>query len=264
MKNKIENNSLNHLAIDCRQISYKYPDGRIALQKIDLQIPDGQKTGIIGPNGAGKSTFLSLLNGTRQAEGQLHIYDLEVNKANDKKIKTMVGLVFQNPDEQLFCPTIFEDVAFGPLNLGLNNETVAERVSIALEEVGLTGYEHRSSIHLSYGEKKLASIASILSMQPRLIAMDEPTSNLDHLHRRKIINWIKETPRTIIITSHDLDLLLETCQRVIILNAGQKVADGTINKILSDDRLLGENNLEPPLSFRYEQNRNRIWLSKRN
>lgn len=240
---------LSKPALVCEDVKFEYQDGIKALQGIDLTINEKEKVGIIGPNGAGKSTFLSILNGVRKGKGNIYVYGIDVTEKNYKIIRKTVGLVFQNPDDQLFCPTIFEDIAFGPLNLGISEKAIKERVHQVLKEVGLSGFENRSSIHISFGEKKLASIASILSMDPSIVALDEPTSNLDHAHRRKIINWIKKNERTILITSHDLDLLLETCSRVVVLNSGKKVADGPVHEILSDAKLLEKNNMELPLSL---------------
>ena len=231
-------------------VGYQYAENIIALKSINLQIDKDEKVGIIGPNGSGKSTLLNLLNGSYHGSGQLYINGTEVNKQTDRQIKSMVGVVFQNPDDQLFCPTIFEDVAFGPTNYGITETELDKRVTESLNEVGLEGYENRSSDHLSFGEKKLASIASIISMRPDIVAMDEPVSNLDHAHRRKIINWIKKSERTIIVTSHDLEMLLEVCNRVIILNKGIKVADGDILEILTNQELLENNNLDLPISLK--------------
>lgn len=236
-------------AVEARELSFRYPDGVQALRQVDFQIDQGEKVAIIGPNGSGKSTLLTLLNGVRRGTGHLTIFGMAVVKENLKEIKKSVGLVLQNPDDQLFCPTIFEDVAFGPLNLSLPPVAVRERVAMALRDVGLEGYENRSSFHLSFGERKLASIATVLSMQPRLIAMDEPTSNLDLAHRRKIIRWLQRSDRTLVLTTHDLDMALETCGRVIILNRGQINASGPSAEILTDDSLLKENQLELPLSL---------------
>ena len=247
------NNDRQLVALSCSDIKFSYSDGTEALKGINLKINDGEKVGIIGPNGAGKSTFLNLLNGIRSAKGVLEIYGFPVNNKNSAKIKSLVGVVFQNPDDQLFCPTIFEDVAFGPFNLGLSKEDVTERVEKALSEVGLPGYGTRSSLHLSFGERKLAAIATILSMSPKIIAMDEPTSNLDPKHRRKIINWIKMKKQSFIITSHDLDMLLDTCQRILIFNKGTIIKDDLAEVILRDKKLLEENDLELPLSL--QQNR---------
>ncbi len=234
-------------AIRANEITFVYPDGTAALRGLSFRVAEGEKVAVIGPNGSGKSTMLTMLNGVRKGGGQLGIFGYPVTKENLTQVKKLAGLVFQNPDDQLFCPTIFEDVAFGPLNMGLSAEEVKSRVSSALTSVGLAGFENRSSFHLSFGERKLASIATVLAMKPRLIAMDEPTSNLDLAHRRKIINWINQNRQTIILTSHDLDMILETCGRTIIINKGKIVADGPVREILRNKDLLESNDLELPV-----------------
>jgi cobalt/nickel transport system ATP-binding protein len=190
-----------------------------------------------------------LLNGIRRGKGDLTLFGYPVTKKNAGEIKKLVGIVFQNPDDQLFCPTIFEDVAFGPLNMGYDDEEIKQIVTAALKNVGLEGFENRSSFHLSFGERKLASIATVVAMNPRLYALDEPTSNLDLAHRRKIIHWLQENHKTLVITTHDLDMALETCDRVVLLRDGRVVADGRAEKILVDKELLERNNLELPLSL---------------
>ncbi len=245
--NKLQSDT--EIAIEAQKISFRYPDGVIALREVNFRIHKGEKVAIVGPNGSGKSTLLTLLNGVRRGQGELKVFGIPVTRENARKIKPLVGLVFQNPDDQLFCPTIFEDVAFGPLNLGLPPAEVHRRVEQALRNVGLEGFGPRSSFHLSFGERKLASIATILSMEPRIIAMDEPTSNLDLSHRRRLIRWIQQCTRTIIITSHDLDMILETCDRVMILNRGRITADGPVREVLTDRELLEKNELELPLSL---------------
>jgi cobalt/nickel transport system ATP-binding protein len=242
-------NKMKSFAILAKDLRYNYPDGTAALKGITFQIQTGEKVAVIGPNGSGKSTLLTLFNGVRTAEGTLNIFDLPIIKKNLPYIKKSVGIVFQNPDDQLFCPTIFEDVAFGPLNLGLSPEMVKQKVYFALKQVGLSGYGSRSSFHLSYGERKIASLATVLAMEPQIIAMDEPTSNLDLSHRRKIITWIQQSHQTIIVTTHDLDMILDTCERVLMLNKGKLVADNTVKKILTDRHLLEANDLELPLSY---------------
>lgn len=244
--------SLKDSAVLFTDVGFSYPGNIVALQNINLRIDKGEKIGIIGPNGSGKSTLLNLLNASYMGSGEISINGIRISKKTDREIKSMVGLVFQNPDDQLFCPTIYEDVAFGPANYGINETELNRRVIESLKEVGLEGFEDRSSNHLSFGEKKLASIAAIISIHPDIVAMDEPVSNLDHKHRRKIINWIKKSEHTIIVTSHDLEMLLEVCKRVIILNKGIKVADGTITEILGNKTLLETNNLEMPLSLKNE------------
>ena len=210
------NTQIPETALRCSDVSFRYPNGTIAVSDLSVTVRDGEKIGIIGPNGAGKSTFLSLLNGIREAEGTIQIYGIPVNKKNSAKIKSLVGLIFQNPDDQLFCSTIFEDVAFGPFNLGLKKEEVVLKTREALLEVGLKGYDSSSSLHLSFGERKLAAIATVLSMSPKIIAMDEPTSNLDSKHRRKIINWVKNNERTTLIISHDLDVITLNLEHIIV------------------------------------------------
>lgn len=247
----ITDSGKNIPAILLKDAGFIYPGNITALEHINIHINQGEKVGIIGPNGSGKSTLLGLLNGSYHATGEIFINGIEITKKSDRDIKAMVGLVFQNPDEQLFCPTIFEDVAFGPVNYGVEKSQLDEIVSEALSDVGLPGYENRSSDRLSFGEKKLASIASIISIKPDIIVMDEPVSNLDHKHRRKIINWINKIDKTIIVTSHDLEMLVDTCNRVIILNNGNKIADGPIMEILGNPDLLESNNLEQPLSIRH-------------
>ncbi len=234
-------------AVELNNVSYHYPDGVEALININLTIQKQEKVAVIGPNGAGKSTLITLLNGVRKAEGEIRILEYPVVKKNFPVIRAMIGIVFQNPDDQLFCPTIYEDIAFGPLNSGFSEEDIEKSVQDALEEVDLKGYENRSSFHLSFGERKRASIATILALKPEIIAMDEPTSNLDPAHRRKIIGWIKNRQETFIVTSHDLDMIWETCSRAVILNKGKIVADGTAKEILSDKIMLEENDLELPL-----------------
>jgi len=235
------------ITVILQEVSFSYPDGTKAVDNISFSVKEGEKLAIIGPNGAGKSTLLTLLNGVYEAKGEIRIFEFEVNRKNRRKIKSFIGLVFQNPDDQLFCPTIHEDVAFGPLNFGMDKEQIEHRVAAALKEVGLIGYGQRSSFHISYGERKLAGIATVLSYDPPLIALDEPTSNLDPVHRRKIINWIRNSERTFIVATHDLDMALETCERVIILNTGKIVADGPAGTILRNRKLLETNQLELPL-----------------
>ncbi len=237
-------------AIHIRDVSYRYPDGILALDGVSLKIMPGERVGIIGPNGAGKSTLLNLLNGIfKPKRGFVQIFAQPITKKNQDLIKQWVGLVFQNPEDQLFCPTVFDDVAFGPLNFGFNKEDVRQKVKQALNEVGLVGYEQRSTLSLSFGEKKLVAIATALSMEPRIVALDEPTSNLDALHRRKIIDWIGKNGRTCVITSHDLDMIYDTCHRTVILNKGKIIAVGETREILKDKKILESNDLELPLSF---------------
>ena len=234
-------------AVICEHVAYAYPNGTIALKEVSMRIADGEKVAIIGPNGAGKSTFLTLLNGVRRPQGQIKIFGIPVVPKHYREVRAYVGLAFQNPDDHLFCSTVYDDIAFGPQNMGLGKEETDKRVRQSLEEFDLLDKIYSHSLNLSFGERKLVSLASILSMQPGLIALDEPTGNLDARHRRKIINWIKNYRKTVIITTHDLDLALETCDRTFIFNQGIVAASGDCHSILTDENLLSNNKLELPL-----------------
>jgi cobalt/nickel transport system ATP-binding protein len=239
----------NRIAVSLRDVFYAYPDKTIAIDGISFEIGIGEKVALIGPNGAGKSTLVTLLNGVLRGQGTIEIFGTKLEKKSIKTIKSKVGIVFQNPDDQLFCPIVYEDVAFGPMNFGFSKQNITERVKKALSEVGLQGYENRSSLNLSYGEKKLASIATILSTNPSLIVFDEPSSNLDPFHRRKIIDWIRQSNRTIIIATHDLDMVAETSQRVLVLREGKLIADNSAVSILTNRKLLEANQMELPLTL---------------
>ena len=233
-------------------LSFGYEKERPVVNDLSFAVEAGERVGIIGPNGAGKSTLLLLLNGILKPwQGTIEVLGLRSCEQNQEQIKQRIGLVFQNPEDQLFCPTVFEDVAFGPINFGLSRDEVKIRVSQALDEVGMTGFEERSTLNLSFGEKKLTAIATILSMKPQIVLLDEPTGNLDAIHRRKIIQWVAQNGRTCLITSHDLDMIYDTCERTVVLNRGRIVADGPTRRILQDRPLLEQNDLELPLRFQY-------------
>ncbi|HGY56282.1 MAG TPA: ABC transporter ATP-binding protein [Caldithrix abyssi] len=240
-------------AVVCQGVGYTYPNGTVALSDISLTIQEREKVAIIGPNGAGKSTFLTLLNGLRKPEGEIRVFNMPVSDKFVKRIRALVGLAFQNPDDHLFCPTVFDDVAFGPLSKGLSQEETAVAVQRALEEIGLQNKMQAQSLNLSYGERKLVSLASILAMQPRLIALDEPTGNLDAWHRRRLINWISRYRGTLLLATHDLDMALETCQRVFLFNQGVLAASGDCQTVLSNRVLLHNNKLELPLTLQSNQ-----------
>lgn len=240
----------NVAAVKLSKVSFEYEKNIRVINNIDLTIKQNSRVAIIGPNGAGKSTLITLLNGVRKGEGEIKIFGTVINSVSKKYVRETVGIVFQNPDDQLFSHTIFEDVAFGPLNLGIHKSEIKDIVSRTLEEIGLSGFENREPHHLSFGEKKLASIATVIAMNPKIIALDEPTSNLDPFHRRKIINWInKNDDRTVMVTSQDLDFVAETCDRVVLMNSGKICADGKPSEILKNEGLLKENFLELPLSL---------------
>jgi cobalt/nickel transport system ATP-binding protein len=231
------------VAVEIKGLSFCYPDGTKALEDINITIFKGESVGIIGPNGAGKSTFLLHLNGILRGEGLVRVFGMDVNNGNLKNIRKKVGMVFQDPDSQLFCPTLFDDVAFGPLNCGLKPQIIKDKVASALESVNLRGFEERSPHHLSLGEKKRAALATVLSMEPEMIVLDEPTSNLDPRSKREIIQLLKGFNITKIIASHDMDLIWQICDRVILLNKGRKIEDADTSLILQNDKLLLSNGL---------------------
>ncbi len=236
--------------IEADEVCFTYPDGHEVLKGLSCQIHQGEKVALIGPNGAGKSTFMSHLNGVELAtSGRVLIGGLEVGKENLKEVRRKVGIVFQDPDDQLFCPTVFDDVAFGPLNLGLPREEIETRVQEALAVVGLQGFEERSSFHLSFGERKRLALATVLSYQPDVLVFDEPSTNMDPLNRRNLITWLKESEKTVLLCTHDLDIALEVCSRCLLLVDGRIEADGPAAEILYNRRLLEENKLELPLAL---------------
>lgn len=240
---------MSRKAVEIRDLSFAYPDGTEALCNINLDVSEGESLGIIGPNGAGKSTLLLHLNGILQGEGYIRIFDLEVNDKNLPSIRSKVGLVFQDPDNQLFMPTVFDDVSFGPINMGMSKEEVDTSVKEALKEVDMLKVISRPSHHLSFGQKKRVAIATVLSMKPQILALDEPGSNLDPRHRRQLINFLKNLRLTKIIATHDLDLVLEICQKVALIDKGRVVAEGESLDILKDRALLEKHSLEIPYSF---------------
>jgi cobalt/nickel transport system ATP-binding protein len=229
--------------IQTHQIAYRYPDGTHALRGIDLQVNDGEKVALVGPNGAGKSTLLLLLNGLFQSEGEIVIDGLTLNKANQDRIRALLGVVFQNPDDQLFSPTVFEDVAFGPIYQGLAHEDVEQRAIDALRAVHMLDYIKRNPYHLSGGEKKRIAIATVLAMQPRALLMDEPTAGLDPRARRELIELLEELPQALVIATHDLEMVRRLTPRMVILNHGELIRDGVSADLLGDKDMLLENGL---------------------
>ena len=210
-------------AVEIRNLNYTYPDGTKALRDINLDIFAGESVGIIGPNGAGKTTFLLHLNGILKGEGFIKILDFEMNGKNLAQIRNEVGLVFQDPENQLFMPTVFDDVSFGPVNMMLPSAEIQASVNEALKEVGMPDSMKRSSHHLSFGEKKRVSIATVLSMRPQILVLDEPTSNLDPKGRRNIIKLLKGIDKTKVIASHDLEMISKICSRYVFLEKGTNV-----------------------------------------
>jgi cobalt/nickel transport system ATP-binding protein len=224
--------------IEINHLSYDYPDGTPALRDIDLVVYRNESIAILGPNGAGKSTLLYHLNGTLIGDGKVTILGLPIEKKNLKEIRKRVGLVFQNPEDQLFCPTVFDDVAFGPLNMGLGEERVRHRVEKALEMVGLKGFEGRSVHHLSEGEKKRVALATVLAMDSEILVFDEPTDNLDPTGSRTLIERIRLIPQTKVIVTHHLSVVVDLCERAVLLRGGRKAEDLPIRELLKNRDLL--------------------------
>ena len=251
-------------AIEIRHLSFTYPDGHQALKGLNLAVERGECLGLVGPNGAGKSTLLLHLNGLIPSpSGAVRILGEAINKQSLPKVRQKVGLVFQNPDDQLFCPTLFEDVAFGPLNSQVPAEEVPGRVAQALKKVGLEGFEQRSPHHMSVGEKRKASLATILSMDPEIIVLDEPSSNLDPRSRKELIRLLASFTETRIVATHDLDMVLQLCDRVALMDQGAVVALGLPEEILSDEKLLKSHGLELPEILRLVPLEKRLELVSR-
>ncbi|MEE9315725.1 MAG: ABC transporter ATP-binding protein [bacterium] len=224
--------------VEIKNLSYTYPDGTPALNGVSLDAMEGESIGIIGPNGAGKSTLLLHLNGILQSKnGAIKVLGMPLTNRNLRKIRSKVCLVFQDPEDQLFMPTVFDDVAFGLINLGYHAQTVRGKVGEILERVDLSGRENRSAHHLSFGEKKLVSLATVLVMEPEILLLDEPTSNLDRKEKRGIIKFLQEIDKTKIIVSHDLEMIEQLCQRVVVMNRGKVVFTGDKEIIKDDSRL---------------------------
>jgi cobalt/nickel transport system ATP-binding protein len=233
-------------AIQIQNLSFSYPDGRQALKEICLEIGAGEKVAAVGPNGAGKSTLLLHLNGILHGEGRVRVSGLEVNGKNARAVRARVGLVFQDPDDQLFSTTVFEDVAFGPLHLGLPPDEVRRRAAAALEAVGMAGHEDRMPHHLSLGERKRIAIATVLAMQPEILVLDEPSAGLDPRTRRSLIAILRALPQTMLVASHDMRLVWDLCPRTVVLDGGQIVADGATVELLQDKALMARHGLETP------------------
>ncbi len=241
---------MSHHKIEARNLRFSYPGGQSAVKDVSFKIHHGEAVGIIGANGAGKSTLLMLLMGVLfPCSGEVLVGDVRVAKKTLPMIRQRLGMVFQDPDDQLFMTTVFEDVAFGPRNYGMAEEEVGERVARALEAVGISHLKDRAASRLSGGEKRAAAIASVLSMEPDVLIMDEPTAALDPKSRRRVIGLLNGFDHTRIITSHDLDMVMETCGRVLVIKDGEIAADGRAMDILQDGELLDSCGLEKPLSL---------------
>ncbi|MDD3306397.1 MAG: ABC transporter ATP-binding protein [Acetobacterium sp.] len=234
--------------LEIKKLNYAYPDGHQAIRDINLKINEGESIALVGANGAGKSSLFKLIIGIAEIkDGSIKIEELPVGKKTLKDIRRKVGMVFQNPDDQLFMTKVYDDIAFGPRNELLTEEEVEVRVVNVLEQLGITHLRDRMPHRLSGGEKRVIAIASVLAMNPRVILFDEPTSFLDPQARRNVINTLDSLKMTKIIATHDLDMALDICDRVIILHHGSVFADGTVKDILLDENLLSQCHLELPL-----------------
>ncbi|MBM82691.1 MAG: cobalt ABC transporter ATP-binding protein [Planctomycetaceae bacterium] len=243
--------------IQVQNLSYCYPGGQRALEDISFFVDPGERVGLVGPSGAGKSTLLMHLNGLLpekhsqlNGEAPIHIGELSVSKPNLNEIRRRVGFLFQDPDDQLFCPTVRDDVAFGPLNAGVAIEEVQQRIERCLRAVDLEGYEHRSTLQLSVGERKRVCLAGVLACEPDVLALDEPSSNLDPRARRQLLDNLSGFAGTQIVATHDLDLVVEHCQRVLVIDQGRLQADGPVREVLTDEVLLQRHGLEVPLRLK--------------
>lgn len=234
-------------AIELEHVHFSYPDGFEALRGVDLVVERGRKVALVGPNGAGKSTLMLHLNGILvPSHGCVRIAGVKVERPSLKRIRAAVGLVFQDPDDQLFSPTVFDDVAFGPLHMGIPEDEIHARVDRALAAVGMAGFERRLPHHLSLGQRKRVALATVLSMDPSVLVFDEPSAGLDPRGRRELIRMLEGLDQTLLVSTHDMRLVAEIFPRVVVMDDGRVVADGPTAQVLQDDRLLEAHGLERP------------------
>jgi cobalt/nickel transport system ATP-binding protein len=240
-------------SLDLRGVHYSYPDGSIALRGVDLEVAAGERVALLGPNGAGKTTLVLHLNGILHGgAGEVAVGGLPVDptdRARLMEIRRRVGIVFQDPDDQLFMPTVAEDVAFGPANLGLRGDELRQRVDEALAAVKMSEHRDQTPHHLSFGQRRRVAVATVLAMRPEILVLDEPSSNLDPAARRELSEILRDLPVTLLMVTHDLPYALELCARAVILDAGQIVADGGTVDLLADTDLLRRHRLELPFGF---------------
>jgi cobalt transport protein ATP-binding subunit len=237
-------------SLEVLDLSYAYPDGHQALREVDLHVHHGERVALLGPNGAGKTTLLLHLNGIfRAASGMVRVAGLDITDESLMEVRRRVGLVFQDPDDQLFMPTVGQDVAFGPANFGIEHEDLDRRVSEALAAVSMLDASGRAPHHLSYGERRRVAIATVLAMRPEILVLDEPTSNLDPASRRELIEVLRGLPITQLLVTHDLPFALELCPRALVMDEGRIVAEAATAEILSDESLMKAHRLELPYRF---------------
>jgi cobalt/nickel transport system ATP-binding protein len=234
------------VSVGLTDLTFAYPDGHVALRDVDLVIQPGERVALVGTNGAGKSTLLLHLNGILRGSGEVRIGDVVIANDTVRSVRAMVGLVFQNPDDQLFATSVYDDVAYGPLYMGRPNQQIRERVTRALAAVDMSGFEERMPHHLSIGQKKRVALATVLSMDPQVLALDEPSAGLDPRARRGLIALLKELPQTLIASTHDMHLVRDLFDRTVILEDGRVVADAPTAGVLGDADLLLRHGLESP------------------
>ncbi|MBC7279413.1 ABC transporter ATP-binding protein [Nocardioides sp.] len=236
--------------LDVRGLAFAYPDGHQALFGVDLHVHRGERVALLGPNGAGKTTLVLHLNGIHLAgAGSVTVSGLPVTKANIKEIRRRVGIVFQDPDDQLFMGTVREDVAFGPANLGLRGEALDAKVTEALTKVGMEEFADRPPHHLSFGQRRRVAVATVLAMDPEILVLDEPSSNLDPASRRELADILRDLDVTVLMVTHDLPYALELCGRSVILDGGIVAAEGRTVDVLSNADLMRAHRLELPFGF---------------
>jgi cobalt/nickel transport system ATP-binding protein len=240
-------------SLEVSAVRYAYPDGHVALHGVDLTVARGERVALLGPNGAGKTTLVLHLNGILNGGGgTVAVGGLTVDPADRARlaeIRRRVGIVFQDPDDQLFMPTVAEDVAFGPANLGIRGAELQARIDDALSAVGMVDYRERAPQHLSFGQRRRVAVATVLAMRPEILVLDEPSSNLDPASRRELSEILRALPVTVLMVTHDLPYALELCTRSVILDAGWVVADGPTAQLLADAELLSRHRLELPYGF---------------
>lgn len=236
--------------VDVRGVAYAYPDGHQALFGVNLHVHRGERVALLGPNGSGKTTLVLHLNGIlAPGAGTVAVSGLHVVRPNLAEIRRRVGVVFQDPDDQLFMPTVWQDVAFGPANLGLRDAALEDRVRQALDAVGMSDYASRPPHHLSFGQRRRVAVATVLAMRPDILVLDEPTSNLDPASRRELTEILDSLEVTLLIVTHDLPYALQLCERSVILDEGVIVADGATRDLLADRELMAAHRLELPFGF---------------
>jgi cobalt/nickel transport system ATP-binding protein len=236
-------------AVHASNLRFTYPNGVVGLDGLDLHVTHGERVAVLGPNGAGKTTLMLHLNALLTGAGTLEVAGLRVGADDVRDLRARVGLIFQDPDDQLFMPTVREDVAFGPLNLGLSKPEVEDRVARALQAVRMDEFRDRAPHQLSLGQRRRVAIASVLAMEPSLLVLDEPSANLDPRTRRELMEPLDAVERTMLIVTHDLPLAARLCERAVLLSAGRIVADGPTHELLSDEQLLAAHDLELPEGF---------------